>query len=102
MLDETHFKVVLDRVSDQVFNGKGKERHGHGIPFQDQPWKHIVDNVGDGFTTGQALKKIFELKSLKTYAAYEREILGAITYLVMSLMYKEYQEKAINEQEVPF
>ena len=101
MLDETHFRLVLEQVANQVFEGKGRERHGNGTPFESQPWKHIVDNVGDGFTTGQALKKIFELKSLKGFPAYEREILGAIVYLVMSLMYKQYQEKKLKD-EIPF
>jgi len=99
MLDKEHFESILKAVSAQVFDGKGKERHGLDIPFEEQPWKHILDNVGDGFSTGQALKKIFELKSLTNSASYKREVLGAIAYLAMSLMYREYTEK---KNEIPF
>lgn len=89
-----HLTKILSEVVDQITHGKGQERHGSGIPFQDQPWKHILDNVGDGFSTGQALKKIFELKSLTSLPAYKREVLGAIAYLCMSLMYKEYLDES--------
>jgi hypothetical protein len=93
-LSISHLAKILSEVLEQITQGKGQERHGGGVPFQDQPWKHILDNVGDGFSTGQALKKIFELKSLTNLASYKREVLGAIAYLCMSLMYKEY----INEK----
>ncbi len=92
-LTRDHFLKVLEGVTSQVFSGKGKERHGsNGISFEDQPWKHISDNVGPSWLIGQALKKVFELKSLNTSDAYAREIYGAIAYLCMALMYKEYQE----------
>lgn len=103
MLDEAHFKLVLDLVSNQVFNGKGIERHGHGLLLKEQPWKIISDNVGPGFVIGQAIKKMMELKTFsdpahlspeerrKSFEAFKREALGAIVYTVMAIMYREYQ-----------
>jgi len=103
MLDEQHFRLILDLVSNQVFNGKGLERHGHGLELKEQPWKIISDNVGPGFVIGQAIKKLMELKTFsdnsllpieqrtKNFEAFKREALGAIVYTVMSIMYREYQ-----------
>lgn len=96
-LTKEHFIDILTRVSNIVFEGKGKERHGKDLEFEHQPWKFIADHIGSTFLDGQAVKKIIELKSMTTYAAYEREILGAISYLVMSLMYKEYISSNITQ-----
>lgn len=101
MLDESHFSQVLQRAYDQVFNGKGQERHGHGLSIEQQPWKTITDNVGTGFVLGQAMKKLMELKTFtpkddtieeanKAHYAWVREALGAIVYTAMAIMYKEY------------
>jgi len=96
MLDEEHFKLILDLAANQLFNGKGVERHGGGLPLDQQPWKVISDNVGTGFVLGQAMKKLMELKIYvddndpKQFAAFQREALGAIVYTAMAIMYKEY------------
>ena len=108
MLDEKHFKTVLEEVCDQVFNGKGEERHGHGLPLECQPWKTITDNVGSGFVLGQAMKKLMELKTFtpkddtkeerdRAIRAWKREALGAIVYTVMAIMYKEYEKESKRE-----
>lgn len=101
-----HFKVVLQEIFDQTFSGKGEQRHGHGSNFEDQPWKYITDNVGTGFVTGQAMKKLMELRSFKVaedasaedkkraYLAWKREALGVATYVIMGIMY----EDSINDQ----
>jgi len=100
MLDRTHFEEVLKAVCDQVFEGKGEERHGHGASLENQPWKLITDNVGTGFVIGQAMKKLMELKtfssssvdeklSAKDYAAWRREALGVIVYTTMAIMYRD-------------
>ena len=88
-LSKEHFIRVLKMVEDQVFDGKGKERHGKDLEFKNQPWKFIADHVGPEFLRGQSVKKILELKNLDNLEAYRREILGAIAYLVMDLMHKE-------------
>ena len=102
MLDESHFRLIMELACDQVFNGKGIQRHGGGLPLEQQPWKVISDNVGTGFVLGQAMKKLMELKiypddtSLtkeqltKNFESFKREALGAIVYTIMAIMYKEY------------
>ena len=88
-LTKEHFDSILKEVSKFVFEGKGKERHGKDLDFENQPWKFIADHVGPDFLTGQAVKKILELKNLTTSDAYKREIYGAISYLIMQCMYYE-------------
>lgn len=101
MLNEEHFNKILKDSYDQVFSGKGIERHGHGLPIEQQPWKTITDNVGTGFVLGQAMKKLMELKTFTpkddtkeakqaAYLAWRREALGAIVYTVMAIMYKDH------------
>lgn len=99
-----HFQNILKEVENQVFHGKGDERHGHGSSFENQPWKHITDNVGIGFVVGQALKKLMELRTFephhsdlkeereRRYKAWKREALGAVVYIVMAIMYKDMIE----------
>ncbi len=100
MLNAEHFNSILQQASNQVFSGKGQERHGHGLRLECQPWKTITDNVGTGFVLGQAMKKLMELKTFtpkdnsqeeidKAYAAWKREALGAIVYTVMAIMYRD-------------
>lgn len=91
-LSKDHFIDCLDKISKQVFEGKGKERHGRDLEFQNQPWRLIADHVGPEFLEGQAVKKILELKNLPDFPAFSREILGAIVYLIMSLMHAEYTD----------
>lgn len=100
MLDKEHFEKVLKDAFDQVFSGKGEERHGHGNALEAQPWRVITDNVGTGFVIGQAMKKLLELKtfssssvdeklSAKNYLAWRREAIGVIVYTVMAIMYRD-------------
>lgn len=107
-LSPEHFMEVLYKAYDQVFLGKGKQRHGITREFADQPWKLIADTVGPEFLVGQAVKKLMELKAhkinedaalkdaevLKAYVSSEKwmtDALGAIVYTVMAIMYKEHQ-----------
>lgn len=73
-------RAVLDLAYAQAAHGKGRERHANGLPFTDQPIFAIADMVGDGFLSGQAIKKIQEAQRMDSAAA-QREILGAIVYL---------------------
>jgi hypothetical protein len=77
---------VFDAVIDQVANGKGAERHGGETPFLAQPWVHYAEQHGVGFLTGQAAKKLDESNRLSG-EAIERELLGAIAYAAMALLY---------------
>lgn len=93
-LTAEHFESVLEKVRDQVFQGKGKERHGHAGTFEDQPWRIISDNVGTGFCLGQSMKKLMELKGFDNYPAWEREALGAVVYIIMAIMWKESNDES--------
>ena len=73
-------RYVLELAVDQAANGKGKERHANGEPFDQQKICKISRAVGVGFALGQALKKAEESVRLNKDAGL-REILGAINYL---------------------
>ncbi len=90
-LSQKHFRHVLEQAFEQVFAGKGAERHGHGDNFDKQPWKIITDNVGEGFCLGQAIKKLMELRSLSKDESWERDALGAIVYITMAIMYRQHK-----------
>ena len=81
-----HFEQVLEQVKDQVFAGKGKERHGLEENLQDQPWVLISQHAGSGFLLGQTLKKLLEIRALDNWPQKEREALGAIVYLIFWIM----------------
>ena len=89
---------IFDEALDQINQGKGNERHGNGLEFIQQPWVSITDTHGIGFLTGQAQKKIMEAVKNKedtNYLWYKREILGAINYLAMALLYEETKDDTI-------
>lgn len=111
MLDNDHFNSILTQAYDQVFSGKGRERHGHGLVFEQQPWKTITDNVGTGFVLGQAMKKLMELKTFtpkdsskeeidRAFNAWKREALGALVYTIMAIMYKEHEYHEYLQQQL--
>ena len=96
-LTEEHFSDVLHQVAEEVFAGKGRERHGQSGNFSQQPWRYITDGVGTGFPIGQAIKKLIEIKNyheakepdIVHMASWKREALGAIIYTVMAIMWTE-------------
>lgn len=99
-MNKEAFLKVLEEAANQVFSGKGEERHGHGTKFEEQPWKHITDNVGTGFVLGQALKKLMELRTFtaeEKLASWRREALGAIVYIVMAILYKDNEAKKVTK-----
>lgn len=55
---------VLGAAYHQAARGKGKERHARDKPFDKQPIMEISRMVGPGYTTGQAMKKLQEAKSM--------------------------------------
>lgn len=72
---------VLDEAFQQASAGKGSERHGNGLPFDQQPMQVISDLLdSDAFMVGQAFKKAQEAMRMEPAAA-RREYLGAIVYL---------------------
>lgn len=94
-LTKEHFLDILEKVERQVLHGKGKERHGGDeTPLEEQTWVTISHHLGnDSFLLGQALKKVIEMSKFDDYDRFEREALGAIAYLVFSVMYREGNKK---------
>lgn len=87
-IDRAGFNQVLGLVDQQVFEGKGFQRHGNGTDLKDQIWFTISQNVGEGFCLGQAMKKIHELSTKKgSLQAWNTEILGAMSYLVFAFLW---------------
>lgn len=82
-------EVYRDAVA-QAETGKGFERHGHKDGFYEQRWRYITDEVGGGFLLGQAMKKIAEATRVREVGSpeWERELLGALNYLAMTLLYE--------------
>lgn len=72
--------------------GKGERHGGVTIDFMTQPWLHYAKMHGRGFLTGQAAKKLEEASSLHTGEAFRREVLGAIVYAGMALIYEDMIE----------
>lgn len=81
--------TVLTKALHQAQDGKGKERHANGKPFDQQPIMVIADQVGMGFQTGQAIKKTVEAHGMVNRGdlnAAERELLGAINFLAAAVI----------------
>lgn len=86
---------VLRRAFDQASNGKGHERHGNALPFHKQPMQSIAAQVGPGFLTGQAIKKIQESQILLP-GRDVAELLGAMNYIAGVVIYLE-DKRAAND-----
>ncbi len=72
---------VLERAYGQASAGKGAERHGQGLSFDEQPMQQLIRLYGIGFALGQAAKKAQEAQRLPTVERQVAELLGAINYL---------------------
>lgn len=90
--DHPLFPVLIAAIQQCMF-GKG-ERHGGAVtPFLEQPWRHYAQMHGRGFLTGQAAKKLEEAASTREGKAFEQEVLGAIVYCGMALIYEREKTK---------
>ncbi len=78
---------IFEEAILQVTHGKGQRHGGVSTPFMEQPWLHYAKLHGIGFLTGQAAKKLEEAASTKQGDAFSQEMLGAIVYTAMSIMY---------------
>lgn len=79
---------VLQRALDQAQDGKGAERHADSKTFDQQPMQTIAGQVGPGFLSGQAIKKIQESQQLPA-GRDVAELLGAINYLAGLVIFLE-------------
>lgn len=95
--------AVLMRAYNQASRGKGKERHSHGEPFDQQVIQDMANRFGVGALLGQAFKKSEESQRLPHDRAVA-ELLGAIVYLAAAVIAMEKRERladairASNEQ----
>lgn len=80
------FVPLLSAIQQAAF-GKGERHGGAAKPFLEQPWHLLAEQHGVGFLTGQAAKKVGEAAAGKTGADWDREVLGAVVYLGMSLIF---------------
>jgi hypothetical protein len=74
---------ILTDAFEQASTGKGKERHGRGLPWHEQAIFTLGRQYGPGGTGFQAAKKIGEAMGMierGDFEAAEREILGTIVY----------------------
>lgn len=82
---------IFDEVLQQVEHGKGARHGGTTKPFWAQTWAMVAQTHGVGFLTGQAQKKLMEAmlsgNRVAHSEAFERELLGAIAYLGMAILY---------------
>lgn len=93
--DYASLSKVLGDAFDQAASGKGAERHGQDLPFDQQPMQRLIELYGLGFALGQAGKKMQESQRLGHDAAI-RELLGAINYIAGAVVYKR------NNENIPF
>lgn len=82
-----HYQVLADELQAayrQSAEGKGKERHANGKPFDRQPIMELARMYGVGFTAGQAAKKSQEALGMLARGERDKaihELHGAIVYL---------------------
>ena len=83
---------VLRRAYREAAYGKGKERHGQDLLFEDQPMQVISELLGtEKGCLYQAIKKIQESTRLPEEQAV-KELLGAINYIAGAIIYREMNE----------
>lgn len=93
---------VLKMAYDQSANGKGRERHGQGLPFHEQAINSIprlLRSGAIGASTYQTIKKTQEAIGMferGDHAAAKAEILGSIIYAVATILTIEATEKTEN------
>jgi len=81
---------VFDLAIHQLTKGKGERHGGEAKPFLDQQWVSLADDYGVGGLFFQANKKLREAQG-KDGEARQRELLGALNYLAMGVLYEMAQ-----------
>lgn len=84
-------EVLMDAYA-QAAEGKGKDRHGFGLNFEDQDMLAVTDQFGLGFPLGQAAKKLSEGKRMDRASA-RKEFLGAICYIAGAIVWLDRLKK---------
>ncbi len=87
--DYKALRDILNRAYEQAATGKGNERHGNGLMFEDQPMQLISELLSsEKGCLFQAMKKIQESTRLPEEQAV-KELLGAIVYVAGAILYRE-------------
>lgn len=81
---------ILMDAYQQAASGKGADRHGYGLNFEDQDMIAVTDRVGLGFPLGQAIKKLSEGRRLDKASA-RKEFLGAMVYIAGAILWMDKQ-----------
>lgn len=84
---------VYQRALNDVRDGKGASRHGSRAPFEEQPMLQVRGAFGPGFTLGQAMKKLLEVRGLTPKEAV-RELLHVINYVGGEIVALEAEERS--------
>ncbi len=85
--------LVMMDAHDRASTGKGQERHDNGADFENQASAIIMDQVGDDFALGQAMKKLAESRKM-SWSAGRNERLDAMVYIAASIIWKDQGGKA--------
>ena len=88
-------KRIYAEALKQLSEGKGKERHAKGEPFEEQLMMLATGMVGVGGPLFQAIKKAVESQRLP-YPRNVNELYGAMNYLVGAVLeYEKYPKKEL-------
>lgn len=93
-VENPNYDLLMSALMDayqQAASGKGSERHGFGLNFEDQDLLAITSLQGLGFPLGQAIKKLCEGRRLDRDLA-RKEFLGAIVYIAGAIVWLDKQE----------
>jgi len=77
---------VLTEALNQAQHGKGKQCHGNGRPFLEQPIMVGAREVGAGGLAFQSRKKILEATNCKDGGRAIEDLLGAINYCAAQII----------------
>jgi hypothetical protein len=91
---DPHYERLLEVLMgalDQAANGKGRERHATGEPFEQQICCYLLRHAGIGGAVFQVCKKALEACRLP-YPANVAELRGAINYAASAIIELERQQ----------
>lgn len=93
---------ILKEAYEQAAVGKGRERHGNGLPFDEQPMQTISQLLdSENGMAFQAIKKMQEGIRLPTTDAKVRELLGTIVYTAGIILYLRRKDEGAQVHAVP-
>ena len=84
-------RAIYGAALEQLTHGKGERHGGDAVPFLEQRWLALSDAFGGQGLFWQAGKKLEEAMG-KEGEARERELLGALNYLAMGILYEQIRK----------